>query len=150
MTIMIEQKIFYGLKCDRCGTMCEGGEFEYFDDESFAVENALESEWKEIGDKHYCPDCYEIDEETDEVKVYEPYPDYIDKVMSFIKGGLKVGAILKETKDKFTITVFSYNVLKFKEYDLEYIKNVLGDKLISSGVSYSKYGTLQNIFEVSK
>lgn len=70
--------------------------------------------------------------------------------MSFIKGGLKVGAILKETKDKFTITVFSYNVLKFKEYDLEYIKNVLGDKLISSGVSYSKYGTLQNIFEVSK
>ena len=27
---------------------------------------AMESEWVEIGDKHYCPDCYEFDDELDE------------------------------------------------------------------------------------
>ena len=26
----------------------------------------MESEWVEIGDKHYCPDCYEFDDELDE------------------------------------------------------------------------------------
>lgn len=147
---MIEQKIFYGVKCDRCGTMCEGGEFEYFDDESFAVENALESEWEEIGDKHYCPDCYEIDEETDEVKVYDPYPDYINKVMSFVKGGLKAGAILNETKDKFTITVSIYRILNVNDYDIEYIKNILGYNLISLNKTRDKYGKLQGIFEIRK
>ena len=25
----------------------------------------MESEWVEIGDKHYCPDCYEFDDELD-------------------------------------------------------------------------------------
>ena len=25
----------------------------------------MESEWAEIGDKHYCPDCYEYDDETE-------------------------------------------------------------------------------------
>lgn len=29
-------------------------------------EQAMESEWAEIGDKHYCPDCYEFDEKLDE------------------------------------------------------------------------------------
>ena len=31
-----------------------------------AKEQAMESEWAEIGDKHYCPDCYEFDDELDE------------------------------------------------------------------------------------
>lgn len=26
----------------------------------------MESEWAEIGDKHYCPECYEFDDELDE------------------------------------------------------------------------------------
>ena len=26
---------------------------------------AEQSEWRRIGDKDYCPDCYELDEETD-------------------------------------------------------------------------------------
>ena len=29
-------------------------------------EQAMESEWAEIGDKNYCPDCYEFDDELDE------------------------------------------------------------------------------------
>lgn len=35
-------------------------------DEGTAKEQAMESEWVEIGDKHYCPDCYEFDDELDE------------------------------------------------------------------------------------
>ena len=35
-------------------------------DEGTAKEQAMESEWAEIGDKHYCPDCYEFDEKLDE------------------------------------------------------------------------------------
>jgi hypothetical protein len=35
-------------------------------DEGTAKEQAMESEWAEIGDKHYCPDCYEFDDELDE------------------------------------------------------------------------------------
>ena len=31
-----------------------------------AKEQAMESEWAEIGDKNYCPDCYEFDDELDE------------------------------------------------------------------------------------
>ena len=26
----------------------------------------MESEWAEIGDKHYCPDCYKFDEKFNE------------------------------------------------------------------------------------
>ena len=31
-----------------------------------AKEQAMESEWVEIGDKHYCSDCKEFDEKLDE------------------------------------------------------------------------------------
>lgn len=37
-----------------------------WDDKQLTISYALESEWKEIGDKHYCPDCYEFDDELDE------------------------------------------------------------------------------------
>ena len=34
-------------------------------DEGTAKEQAMESEWVEIGEKHYCPDCNEFDDELD-------------------------------------------------------------------------------------
>lgn len=37
-----------------------------WDDKQLTISYALESELKEIGDKHYCPDCYEFDDELDE------------------------------------------------------------------------------------
>ena len=30
------------------------------------TEVAIDTEWKKIGGKHYCADCYELDEKTDE------------------------------------------------------------------------------------
>ena len=36
------------------------------DAENHSSMSLMESEWVEIGDKHYCPDCYEFDEKLDE------------------------------------------------------------------------------------
>lgn len=65
---MIKPVTMYSVVCDRCGKTF----FDEFNgivawlDEGTAKEQAMESEWAEIGDKHYCPDCYEFDEKLDE------------------------------------------------------------------------------------
>ena len=61
---MIKEVTMYSVVCDRCGKA-----FVVLGlglDEGTAKEQAMESEWAEIGDKHYCPDCYEIDDKLDE------------------------------------------------------------------------------------
>lgn len=40
-----------------------------WDDKQLTISYALASEWKEIGDKHYCPNCYEF---NDVLNVYVP------------------------------------------------------------------------------
>ena len=69
---MIEEVIYYDIICDRCGkSLIDESETCYSDTES-AEMVALNSEWWTIGGKHYCTDCYELDEETDE---YVPKKD---------------------------------------------------------------------------
>ena len=59
------KKIRYkGVVCDRCGKILDDG--SVWEDKSSAISYALNSKWAEIGDKHYCPDCYEFDDELDE------------------------------------------------------------------------------------
>lgn len=62
----IVSKPFSNIKCDRCGdTISE----EWYDDIADCEEALLyDCNWVKIGDKHYCQDCYEIDE-NDEIKV---------------------------------------------------------------------------------
>lgn len=56
--IMIKLITMYSVVCDRCGkTFCEGDTTITGADKKSAIGYALESGWKEIGDKHYCPDC---------------------------------------------------------------------------------------------
>ena len=58
----------YMCECDRCGKIHVNenlGVIAWADCEQ-AFEDASESGWTEIDGKHYCPDCYEYDEETDE------------------------------------------------------------------------------------
>ena len=63
---MIKEVTYYDIICDRCGkSLAEESEMCYPDTNS-ALMVAEQSGWQEIGDKHYCPDCYELDEETDE------------------------------------------------------------------------------------
>lgn len=66
--IMIKEVKMYSVVCDRCGKsfIDEFNGIAAWLDEGTAKEQAMESEWAEIGDKHYCPDCYEFDDELDE------------------------------------------------------------------------------------
>jgi len=57
---MIDKKVFYNLKCDCCGQLI--GE-QYWDEEEGATAFIDECGWKATEDgKHYCMDCYHIDE----------------------------------------------------------------------------------------
>lgn len=50
--------------CDNCGVgVCEDQEYSCWNDEGYAKEKAMECNWIEEGDKHYCEDCYEYDDE---------------------------------------------------------------------------------------
>ena len=63
---MIKTVTTYSVVCDRCGKTFIANGGVAWDDKQLTIFYALESEWKEIGDKHYCPDCYEFDDELDE------------------------------------------------------------------------------------
>lgn len=58
---MIKEIKMYSVVCDRCGKS-----IITWTDICSAREQAWESKWIEIGDKHYCPDCYEFDDELEE------------------------------------------------------------------------------------
>ena len=77
---MIKQVTMYSVVCDRCGKtfIDEFNGIVAWLDEGTAKEQAMESEWVEIGDKHYCPDCYEFDDELDE---YVPKMIYRNDVL---------------------------------------------------------------------
>ena len=76
---MIKLVTMYSVVCDRCGkTYGVDDGIDCWVDICTAREQAMESEWVEIGDKHYCPDCYEFDEELDE---YVPKMIYRNDVL---------------------------------------------------------------------
>lgn len=57
---MIVKEYFYNLQCDRCCNLCDDEMWHI--DESTVKAIAEESGWREIDGKHYCPDCYEVDD----------------------------------------------------------------------------------------
>lgn len=71
------------LLCDCCkAKFHDKNEFvSYIDDAdgSYIEKAALDSEWHKFGDKHYCPDCYELDDEdryhTKDGKVWDAYTE---------------------------------------------------------------------------
>ncbi|MGN1156785.1 MAG: hypothetical protein ACI4TK_11455 [Agathobacter sp.] len=63
---MIKELTYYDIICDRCGKSLTEERGDCYTDTNSAEMVALQSEWKEINGKHYCSDCYEVDEETDE------------------------------------------------------------------------------------
>ena len=65
---MIKQVTYYDIICDRCGKSFSEESNTCYPDTESAEMTAMYSEWRAMGEKHYCPDCYELDEETDEYK----------------------------------------------------------------------------------
>lgn len=55
---MIKSITMYSVVCDRCGkSFCNGDSIITGADKKSVRSYALKSEWVEISDKHYCPDC---------------------------------------------------------------------------------------------
>ena len=65
---MIKLVTMYSVVCDRCGKafIDEFNGIVAWLDKETAKEQAMESEWIEIGDKQYCPNCYEFNKKLDE------------------------------------------------------------------------------------
>ena len=82
---MIKPVTMYSVVCDRCGKTFEADGNIAWTDRQSARFYALESEWVEIGDKHYCPDCYEYDDELNE---YVPKMIYRNDILGnpLVKG----------------------------------------------------------------
>ena len=60
---MIKEAIYYEMYCDRCGAQLDDGDIVAYKEREGLEFVASESEWQTINGKHYCPDCYEVDEE---------------------------------------------------------------------------------------
>ena len=73
---MIREFSCYDIVCDRCGEALSDVSADCHTDTDSAEMAALQSGWKEIDGKHYCPDCYEVDEETDEYLPKEGDEEY--------------------------------------------------------------------------
>ena len=65
---MIKPVTMYSVICDRCGKafIDEFNGIIAWLDKGTAKEQAMASEWIGIGDKQYCPNCYEFNEKLDE------------------------------------------------------------------------------------
>lgn len=61
---MIKEVKMFTAVCDNCGKdICEGEEYSCWNDLSMIEMIADESDWHSEDDKHYCPDCFEFDDE---------------------------------------------------------------------------------------
>lgn len=68
---MICEVPMYQAVCDGCRASLKNSLTKrtiVFEDEEWLRATCSELDWREIGGKLYCPDCYEYDEETDEYK----------------------------------------------------------------------------------
>ena len=66
---MIKEVTYYDIICARCGKSLINESEMCYPDKDSALMVAEQSEWLAIGGKHYCRDCYELDEVTD---IYVP------------------------------------------------------------------------------
>ena len=125
---MIVEDVFYGVKCDRCGDMHEEFEYTFFSDNDSAWESASENDWIEDFGKHYCPDCYIMDEDSGDCK---PKPEYSNHIKEFKKvfGALISSSVtLIEHEDYFEMKGTSYKGFGIDKEDC--VKALLGKKLI--------------------
>lgn len=144
---MIVNEIFHAVKCNRCSEIFDSGEIAYWSDEDTAVENALESDWIEINNKHYCPDCY--DEVEGEDVIREDYPEHVKKLRQFFDKIIMGSISIFEYEDYFMFKHRLYNSTQLNGYDEDYILNRFGDKIISIGYEKNEgYNIIECIIKI--
>lgn len=132
---MIEPVTMYSVVCDRCGKILDDG--SVWEDKSSAISYALNSKWAEIGDKHYCPDCYEFDDELNE---YVPKMIYKNDVLgNHLVKGTKV--LCRNFKfDTWHIWRIGYFKGETTDKRFPYIVMVNGDSIAYSDcLAYTDY-----------
>ena len=69
---MIKEVKSYFLRCDNCDKTYIESRNNYciWLDASTAIEDAMNEDWIEHGGKHYCPNCYTIDD-NDNITIKE-------------------------------------------------------------------------------
>ena len=62
---MIKEVTTFSLICDNCNRlfMSSFEEFTLWVTESDAVEASIDDDWTKCNGKHYCPNCYELDDD---------------------------------------------------------------------------------------
>ena len=105
---MIVPEIFYGVKCDRCKEIFEAGDHAYYSDKSSVLDEALDYAWIEQNGKHYCPNCYAQDEETDEITIRPDIPEAVKKIQKFILNITRNSHNTREKEDSFEISINEY------------------------------------------
>lgn len=71
---MIDKVECVTLSCDNCKKDFENyNGFTIFLEESTAKDEASNDDWYTDGDKHYCPDCYTLDD--DDNLIIKPIPE---------------------------------------------------------------------------
>lgn len=137
---MIVEEIFYGVKCNRCKEVYEDGEHSYWSDADSAIENATESEWIEQKGKHYCTNCYDIKEDTDEIIVL---PEYSKELKTLVKYCEVIGyaVTIRDTETHFVINLHLSYRGELNEAETNYIKSLVTDKFDSIIYDSSKYNS---------
>ena len=60
---MIKEVTMYTVICDNCKIdVNEGQDISCWNDTDYSETAAYEGDWKKIGDKHYCTDCFYYDD----------------------------------------------------------------------------------------
>lgn len=137
---MVTQQIFYGLKCNRCQCEFEDGDQSHFSDEETVIEYALESDWIEKNGKHYCSDCYDIDEDTNQVTILEEFPEHLKTIRNFIEKVVKGRTSVSEDSKDFKIVAKLFHARKLDAASEQFIRYSLGEKFLS--IEYREHGPL--------
>ena len=120
---MIETKVMYQLKCDRCGTIYRNGSQQFFVNEDSVLMEAVEDGWF-VDEGIRCPKCCELDEfgEPEILKPLLPYT--IWKVEEFLKS-IAFG-VVSSLDDEMFVIKFSLFDSKHEEPIRSMIDSILG------------------------
>lgn len=70
----IEKVELYTCKCDGCGEYYDNGDYQPVFGDELDVDNTVrEDEWHRDGDKYYCRNCHEYDDDDNVVITIQQY-----------------------------------------------------------------------------
>jgi hypothetical protein len=126
-------EVFIGIRCDRCHEIYEGSsDCSFFCDKESAAEYASEDGWLLENGRHYCPNCYTVNDD-DEQSIKPEIPQCIFRLQTLLPNltGTTHPVDFREDPDNFYLEMYmdSRKAPGFKselqEYDLHAIRFTL-------------------------